>query len=123
MTLENTEISVFPRFEGFVQELIEFIVILIDLISVFIIAVSVLIAFIYFVKYFKKILDFKDPETHTIRIRLGKMLLIGLDVLIAADLLRTVVKQTLIELLGLAVIVGIRIVLTWILSKETGSDF
>jgi len=113
----------FPTFEGIVELIIEFTLVVIDFVAVIIIGTAIFLTLIYFIKHFKKILDSNAPETKTIRIRLGKMLLIGLDVLIAADVLKTIIHHGLVDLLVLAVIVGIRIVITWILSKETGSEF
>jgi uncharacterized membrane protein len=48
-------------------------------------------------------------------------LLISLDFLVAADLLRSILVPTFTELATLAIIVAIRIVLSWSLSKEVES--
>ena len=48
-------------------------------------------------------------------------LLISLDFLVAADLLKSILVPSATELLILAVIVAIRIVLSWSLSKEIES--
>ena len=48
-------------------------------------------------------------------------LLISLDFLVAADLLKSIIVPTVPELTTLAIIVGIRIVLSWSLSKEIES--
>ena len=45
-------------------------------------------------------------------------LLISLDFLVAADLLRTILVPSVLELVTLALIVAIRILLNWSLSKE-----
>ena len=123
MAVETLEPSTFPRFEALVELIIDYALVLIDFVAVIIIGSAIFVTLIYFLKHFKKILDSNSLETQTIRIRLGKMLLIGLDVLIAADVLKTIVHHGLVDLLVLAVIVSIRIVITWILSKETGSEF
>ncbi|MFB5600865.1 MAG: DUF1622 domain-containing protein [Nitrososphaeraceae archaeon] len=123
MAVDTLEPSTFPRFEALVELIIDYALVLIDFVAVIIIASAIFLTLIYFLKHFKKILDSNSPEPQKIRIRLGKMLLIGLDVLIAADVLKTIVHHGLVDLLVLAVIVAIRIVITWILSKETGSEF
>ena len=48
-------------------------------------------------------------------------LLISLDFLVAADLLRTILDPSVTELTTLAIIVAIRIALNWSLSKEIES--
>ena len=48
-------------------------------------------------------------------------LLISLDFLVAADLLKSIIVPTVPELTTLAIIVGIRILLSWSLSKEIES--
>jgi uncharacterized membrane protein len=53
--------------------------------------------------------------------RMLRGLLISLDFLVAADLLRTILVPTITELATLAIIVAIRIVLSWSLSKEIES--
>ena len=123
MAVETLDPSTFPIFENLVELIIDYVLVLIDFVAVIIIGAAIFLTLIYFVKHFKTILDSNSTDAQTIRIRLGKMLLIGLDVLIAADVLKTVVHHGLLDLLVLAVIVAIRIVITWILSKETGSEF
>ena len=48
-------------------------------------------------------------------------LLISLDLLVAADILKSFLVPSVTELITLAIIVAIRIVLSWSLSKEIGS--
>jgi uncharacterized membrane protein len=48
-------------------------------------------------------------------------LLISLDFLVAADLLKSILVPSVTELVTLAIIVAIRIVLSWSLSKEIES--
>jgi uncharacterized membrane protein len=53
--------------------------------------------------------------------RMLRGLLISLDFLVAADLLKSILVPTIAELAALALIVAIRIVLSWSLSKEIES--
>jgi uncharacterized membrane protein len=53
-----------------------------------------------------------------IRMRLARGLLIALDFEVGSDILKTVLDPSFTELAILSVIVGIRIVLSWSLSKE-----
>jgi uncharacterized membrane protein len=54
----------------------------------------------------------------TIRIDLGRYLLLGLEFLIAADIIRTIVKPSLEEVAVLLAIVAIRTVISYFLNKE-----
>lgn len=54
----------------------------------------------------------------TIRARLARGLLLALDFAIGSDILKTILVPTFTELIILAVVVGIRIILSWSLSKE-----
>jgi uncharacterized membrane protein len=53
--------------------------------------------------------------------RMLRGLLVSLDFLVAADLLRSILVPSVTELVTLAIIVAIRIVLSWSLSKEIES--
>lgn len=57
-------------------------------------------------------------ETDGIRERLGAQILLGLDLFIAADIIRTVVAPSWQNLGLLAVIVGIRVFLSYFLMRE-----
>jgi uncharacterized membrane protein len=50
--------------------------------------------------------------------RLAKGLLLALDFEVGIDILKTIIDPSFTELVILSVIVGIRIVLSWSLSKE-----
>jgi uncharacterized membrane protein len=52
------------------------------------------------------------------RMRLARGLLLALDFEVGSDILRTVLDPSFTELATLSVIVGIRIVLSWSISKE-----
>jgi uncharacterized membrane protein len=53
--------------------------------------------------------------------RMLRGLLISIDILVAADLLKSILVPTITELTTLAIIVVIRVVLSWSLSKEIES--
>lgn len=52
------------------------------------------------------------------RIELGKTLLLGLEILIISDILHSIVKRTVEELIMVAITVAIRIVLSYFLDRE-----
>lgn len=57
-------------------------------------------------------------EMEQIRIRFGSYLLLGLDFMLAADIIHTIHNPALNELYVLALIVGIRSVISYFLTKE-----
>ncbi len=88
--------------------------------AVAIIAWGALLVFIKILKL--EILRFrgKKPycELNNLRHRFGSYLLLGLEFLIAADILRTITHPTLQDIAILASIVGIRTVISYFLDKE-----
>jgi uncharacterized membrane protein len=62
--------------------------------------------------------DATEVPLDTIRLNLGRYLLLGLEFLIAADIIRTIAEPTLEEVTVLAIIVAIRTVLSFFLTRE-----
>jgi uncharacterized membrane protein len=58
-----------------------------------------------------------------VRMRLARGLLMALDFEVGSDILKTVIDPSFTELTILSVIVGIRIVLSWSLSKEISRQY
>ena len=58
----------------------------------------------------------------SLRIKLGQYLLLGLELLIASDIIETIVNPGLEELAQVAGIVLIRTVLSFFLNREIGAD-
>ena len=64
----------------------------------------------------------QQPERiHAIVTRMLRGLLIALDILVAADIIQSILVPSLFELAQLAIVVIIRILLSWSLSKELES--
>ncbi|MDQ3868402.1 MAG: DUF1622 domain-containing protein, partial [Thermoproteota archaeon] len=57
-------------------------------------------------------------DKETIRLRLARGMLLALDFEVGSDILKTILVPSVRELTILSVVVGIRIVLNWSLSKE-----
>jgi uncharacterized membrane protein len=57
-------------------------------------------------------------DKETIRLSLARGMLLALDFEVGSDILKTILVPSITELTILAVVVGIRIVLSWSLSKE-----
>lgn len=90
----------------------------IDIAAGFIIGISAIMAFISFLKILRKSAKQQTFDKETIRLRLARGLLLALDFEVGSDILKTILVPSVRELAILAVIVGIRIALSWSLSKE-----
>jgi uncharacterized membrane protein len=90
----------------------------IDIAAGIIIAISAATAFFAFFKILRKSPQEQTQEKETIRLRLARGLLLALDFEVGSDILKTILVPSVNELSILAVVVGIRIVLSWSLSKE-----
>ena len=90
----------------------------IDIAAGLIIGISAIIGLISFIKILRKPIKEQTQEKETIRLRLARGMLLALDFEVGSDILKTVLVPSFNDLSILAVIVGIRIVLSWSLSKE-----
>lgn len=100
--------------------IIEYIVIIIEIIVGILVSVIVIISIANLVRLLLSKLrkDQRQVYVRNIVARMLRGLLIALDFLIAADLLQTILDPTLEETAVLALIVVLRILLSWSLSKE-----
>jgi uncharacterized membrane protein len=64
----------------------------------------------------------RSKRIHEMVSRMLRGLLVSLDFLVAADILKSILIPSLFELASLAIIVIIRILLSWSLSKELESQ-
>jgi uncharacterized membrane protein len=92
----------------------------IDIAAGLIIGLSAIFALISFFKILIKTIKEQTKSKETIRLNLTRGMLLALDFEIGSDILKTILIPSVRELTLLAVIVGIRIVLSWSLSKEIG---
>jgi len=94
---------------------IETVSVLVDIVGVSVILVGVALGFLELLFGFVKHLQIPN-RYDLLRIRIGKALLLGLEILVASDVIRTVALQpTLQNLLILGVLIVIRTVLSWTL--------
>ncbi|HEG43440.1 MAG TPA: DUF1622 domain-containing protein [Phycisphaerales bacterium] len=105
------------------MEIINYISLGIGIGAVSVIGWGVLLGLVEFVK-----LEFQRTrgkhichQREILRHHLGSYLLLGLEFLIAADIIRTITKPTLDEIAVLASIVAIRTILDFFLSREIAS--
>ena len=104
--------------EHLLAAIIDYITFGIDISAGIIIGTSVIIALIGYVKIFGRASKDQTSKGATIRFRLAGGLLLALDFEVGSDILKTILVPTINELIILSVIVALRIVLGWSLSKE-----
>ena len=104
--------------DQFVSGFIQYLTFGIDIIAGIIIGVAVVLAFISFLKNLKKSTTDRTLGLETTRLSLARSLLLALDFEIGSDILKTILIPSITDLTILAVIVAVRIVLSWSLSKE-----
>jgi uncharacterized membrane protein len=90
----------------------------IDIAAGIIIAISAATALFAFFKILRKSPEEQTQEKETIRLRLARGLLLALDFEVGSDILKTILVPSANDISILAVVVAIRIVLSWSLSKE-----
>jgi len=105
-----------------VVQVLEYISLGIGMLGIFIVLWGVVVGFIEFIRAQSAYLGKtgKPVPLEKIRIDLGRYLLLGLEFLIAADIIRTIVKPSLEEVAVLIAIVAIRTVISYFLNKEIG---
>ena len=100
--------------------IVEYIILIIEIIVGILVTAIVIITLANLVKLLLSKIRKEQRQVfvHKIVARMLRGLLIALDFLIAADLLQTVLDPTLEETAVFALIVVLRILLSWSLSKE-----
>lgn len=103
---------------GYILTWIEYAALIIEMLAVIIIVVSIFYGVIrYSFQGFFKTED--DKRYNELKLRLGRSLLLGLEILVAADIVRTVALEATIEsVLVLGFLVVIRTFLSWSLEVE-----
>lgn len=104
-----------------IEDIIRFIGVLFDVLGVIVIILGFAWAgWLYFTR------DDHDPERHfrRLRARIGQTLLLTLEILVAADIIRTVaIEVTVDNLVALGLLVLIRTFLSWSLEVEVEGHF
>lgn len=114
----NGIIIIGQSLQSFLQPFVSTITFGIDVAAGLIIGISAIFGFISFLRILSKPIKEQTQVKETIRLRLARGMLLALDFEVGSDILKTVLIPSLNELSILAVVVGIRIVLSWSLSKE-----
>lgn len=106
------------NFEDILRYYVNIITLGIDISAGIIIGISAIFAIVSFFRILRKSIKEQTQEKETIRLRLARGMLLALDFEVGSDILKTILIPSVNELSILAVVVGIRIVLSWSLSKE-----
>ena len=104
--------------ESFLRPFVNVVTFGIDVSAGLIIGVSALLGLISFLRILTKSTKEQTQAKETIRLRLARGMLLALDFEVGSDILKTILVPSFNELAILAVIVTIRIALSWSLSKE-----
>ena len=104
--------------ESLIRPYVNYLTFGIDIAAGIIIGLSALIALISFFKILRKSPKEQTQDKETIRLQLARGMLLALDFEVGSDILKTILLPSANELSILAVVVAIRIVLSWSLSKE-----
>jgi uncharacterized membrane protein len=116
--IENQSPLVSEVTESLLVPYVNYLTFGIDIAAGLIIGLSAIFALISFFKILIKPIKEQTQSKETIRLSLTRGMLLALDFEIGSDILKTILLPSVRELTILAVIVGIRIVLSWSLSKE-----
>ncbi|MDQ3837336.1 MAG: DUF1622 domain-containing protein [Thermoproteota archaeon] len=106
--------------ENLIRPYVGYITFAIDVSAGIIIGISAIMGLISFLRILRKPVEQQTQDKETIRLRLARGMLLALDFEVGSDILKTILVPSIRELTILAVVVGIRIVLSWSLSKEIG---
>jgi uncharacterized membrane protein len=90
----------------------------ISLVGVLIILSGVLLALAQYIRYFFAHQIFSGSEINDIRSNLGRVLILGLEFIVAADLINTTTTPDYYSVGILACIVAIRTILSYTLNRE-----
>lgn len=104
-----------------IEDILKFVGVLFDVIGVIAIVIGFFLATANFLRSRER--DAEDP-TRQYRLELGRALIVCLEILVAADIIRTVaVELTVDNLLALGLLVLIRTFLSWTLEIEVDGHF
>lgn len=104
--------------EPFLDVILNYVTVGIEVAAAIIIGISAVIAFIGYIRTLSRRQKGEVSKGDAVRFRLAGGLLLALDLVVGSDILTTVLDPSTEELIRLSVIVAIRIILGWSLSKE-----
>jgi uncharacterized membrane protein len=96
----------------------EYLTLGIDVASGVIIAISVIRGFIMYIRLLRKSPLEQTKEENDIKRYVGNGLILALDLQVGGDIIKTILEPSETDLIALSVIVAIRIILSWSLSRD-----
>ena len=104
--------------QSLLDSFLTFVTILVDVAAGLIISISVLRATYYFLTMLYKSREERTIQRKTVRIELVSGLLLGIDFEVGSDVLRSILLPDYADLLALGVVIALRVVLSWSLTRE-----
>lgn len=96
---------------------LNYVILFIDIAAGIVIGIAVLRVIVKFLVAQKKSPSNQNQDLQTMKGFLVSNLIIGIDLEVGADVLRTILVPSLNDLLALSVVVALRVVLNWSLSE------
>jgi uncharacterized membrane protein len=104
--------------EPVLDVILNYVTLGIEIAAAIIIGISAVIAFIGYIRTLSRRRKAEVSKGDAVRFRLAGGLLLALDLVVGSDILTTILDPSTEDLFRLSVIVAIRIILGWSLSKE-----
>ena len=108
--------------EQLIRPFLEYITLGTDVAAGIVIAISIIRGFIMFLRIIRKSPLEQSKQEVNIKRYIGHGLILALDIEVGSDIIKTILTPLIPELLSLAVVVAIRIALSWSLSKDIGIE-
>jgi uncharacterized membrane protein len=108
--------------EELIRPFLNFFTIVIDVAAVVVIAISIIRGFIMFLRIIRRSPLEQTKHEPGIKRYIGNGLVLALDIEVGSDIIKTILTPSTSELLALAVVVAIRIALSWSLSRDIGVE-
>lgn len=98
----------------------ETVMLIINVFSILVLCVGIIFCVISLIRIMMAEIsrDEKFLRLHKVKAELGNFVLLGLEILIVADIIGTIIHPTLDDIIRLAAIVAIRTVISFFLNKE-----
>ena len=104
--------------EELVRPFLQYLTIIIEIAAGMVIAISIIRGFIMFLRTIRRSPLEQTKHEPSIKRYIGNGLILALDIVVGSDIIRTILTPSTSELLELAVVVAIRIALSWSLSRD-----
>lgn len=117
VTEQQSQLPAIPL-EDFIRHFLGYLTLGIDIAVGVVIAISIIRGFIMYVKLLRRSPLEQTKEEEGIKRYVGNSLILALDFEVGNDIIKTILTPSNTELISLVVIVAIRIILSWSLSRD-----